>query len=351
MRSSGKEGVTGLNEEKMAENLVSGEISAHRATGAAQRTPRAAHSAPRTAHSAPGAAHSAPRTAHGFRRFRVRAGIAVAAAVISSAAGIAAFPPEVRAAAASSAASYGKAFSASVQADLSTAAKKNGLRKIRGKYYYFRNGKKVRGSWMTIRGYRYYFGKNGAAAVGSRKIGRAWYIFSAKGRLFRPNGVKIVRVNGVRYRVKRNGKAAPGWSAGRTFCFGKNGRILKNSWAPGGKYYLGKNGRKVTGIRVIRSSGNSSKQEKFYVFNSGGALNKEKTAEIQAASVYEAEMTDLYALIGEPIQADYSAGSCYRAPNGDTGGRDGVLKYRNFTVYTYRTSDGSAEYYLGADPA
>ena len=161
---------------------------------------------------------------------------------------------------------------------------------------------------------------------------------------------KTVKVKGIRYRVKKSGKAAPGWDSARTYCFGKNGRILCSSWSPDGKYYLGKNGRKYTGIHVIAGiSGSAQKEGKFYIFGANGKLKQEKTRQIQLVSRYEDEMTALYRWIGSPLRADYASGSCYKAPNGDTGGRDGVLTYSNFTIYTYRTSDGSAEYFLGAE--
>lgn len=271
--------------------------------------------------------------------------LAIAAAALM----ITAWPASAQTKSAAAAGSS-REISAQSSAELSSLAGKSGLKKVGGKYYYFCRGRKVRSTWMKIRGRRYYFGKNGAAAVGSRKIRGSWYIFNAKGQLFQPGKTKTVKVKGIRYRVKKSGKAAPGWDSARTYCFGKNGRILCSSWSSDGKYYLGKNGRKYTGIHVIAgTSGSAQKEGKFYIFGANGKLKQEKTRQIQLVSRYEDEMTALYRWIGSPLRADYASGSCYKAPNGDTGGRDGVLTYSNFTIYTYRTSDGSAEYFLGAE--
>lgn len=271
--------------------------------------------------------------------------LAIAAAALM----ITAWPASAQTKSAAAAGSS-REISAQSSAELSSLAGKSGLKKVGGKYYYFRRGRKVRSTWMKIRSRRYYFGKNGAAAVGSRKIRGSWYIFNAKGQLLEPGKTKTVKVKGIRYRVKKSGKAAPGWDSARTYCFGKNGRILCSSWSPDGKYYLGKNGRKYTGIHVIAGiSGSAQKEGKFYIFGANGKLKQEKTRQIQLVSRYEDEMTALYRWIGSPLRADYASGSCYKAPNGDTGGRDGVLTYSNFTIYTYRTSDGSAEYFLGAE--
>lgn len=57
---------------------------------------------------------------------------------------------------------------ASVAVPVTTqAAVKTQLKKVKGNYYAYENGKKVCSKWRTIKSgktsYRYYFGKNGAA--------------------------------------------------------------------------------------------------------------------------------------------------------------------------------------------
>lgn len=203
------------------------------------------------------------------------------------------------------------------------AAKKNGLVREKGNYRYYKKGKLQKKIWQTIKGKKYYFKKDGNAAVGSLKISGKYYIFNEKGQLVIPSKkakTKVVTVKGVKYQAKAKGLAAKGWSKDK-------------------KYYFSKTGRMLTGIRVMN--------EKFYSFGKNGKYDKDKTKKLRKASAYEKDMTDLYRLIGKPKKSQYSPG-CYR-PNWDTGqGKDGVLTYKNFIVYTYKGSTGK-EICMGVD--
>ena len=44
------------------------------------------------------------------------------------------------------------------------AATKNGFRTVKGKTYYYKNGKKVKG-WLTLNGKKYYFNKSTGVQV------------------------------------------------------------------------------------------------------------------------------------------------------------------------------------------
>lgn len=195
--------------------------------------------------------------------------------------------------------------------------KKNGLVREKGNYRYYKNGKLQKKVWKTIKRKKYYFKKDGNAAAGSCKIGGKYYIFNEKGQLVVPTKkakTKIVAVKGVKYQAKAKGLAAKGWSKDKTYYFSANGRML-------------------TGIQVIG--------EKFYSFGKNGKYDKDKTKKLRKASVYEKDMADLYRLIGKPKKSAYYDG-CYGP------GKDGILTYKNFTVYTHKAPDGK-EIYMGAE--
>lgn len=191
------------------------------------------------------------------------------------------------------------------------AAKKNGLEKENGCYRYYQNGKLIKKSWKTINGRKYYFQKNGNAAVGSCKINKKYYIFNTKGQMYQPSKTKVVSVNGIKYRVNSKGRAVSGWDSKK-------------------KYYYQENGRMAAGIITIKSGYNC----KFYCFNKNGKYNAAKTKKLQKAAQYEKNMKDVYALIGKPKKSYYDVG-CY-SPNG----KDGVLTYDNFIVHTFRYNNG-----------
>lgn len=211
--------------------------------------------------------------------------------------------------------------------------KKNGLKKEKGYYRYYRKGKLQKKKWMTIKRKKYYFKKDGNAAVGSCKIGKKYYIFNAKGQLATTssNKKKIITVNGIKYQVKGKGFAAQGWSKDKIYYFGANGKML-------------------TGIRVFikKNPDGSDGDEVFYCFGRNGKYDKAKTKQLRKAAVYEKDMTDLYRLIGKPRKSVYTGGSCFAVEGLKTGGKDGELTYKNFTVYTYKDPDGK-EVYVGAE--
>lgn len=184
---------------------------------------------------------------------------------------------------------------------------KNGLVKNKNTYYYYQNGKKVKNKWIKIKNKKYYFKSNGQAATGSYKVKGVYYIFKTNGQLYTPSKKSFVTVKAKKYLVSTKGKAVSGWVSGK-------------------KYYCKKNGAMVTGIQAINNT--------FYAFNAKGVQNTVLTKKLQAASNYEQDMTDLYALIGKPISSSYQAG-CYLGS-----GKDGALTYRNFVVYTFRYDDG-----------
>lgn len=88
---------------------------------------------------------------------------------------------------------------------------KKGLVK-EGKYYYYYDskGKKVKEKWKTIGENRYYFGKNGRAVTGGVPLGKYQYVFvfDEKGRLCRPETIRVITVGKKKYYVNPKGHAA-----------------------------------------------------------------------------------------------------------------------------------------------
>lgn len=126
--------------------------------------------------------------------------------------------------------------------------------------------------------------------------------------------ISFEKKNGKTYGVDEDGNTVSGWSGDKT-------------------YYFYKDGRMAAGIVVMK--------EKFYAFGSDGVYNEEKTKKLRRAAKYEAPFKPLEKLIGKPKKAKYYA-SCY----GD--GKDGILTYKGFTVYTFKPNKGE-EIFMGAE--
>lgn len=168
--------------------------------------------------------------------------------------------------------------------DIPAPQLKNGLLKEGSYYRYYTDGKLLKNSWKNIGKKRYYFKANGNAATGSYKIKSVYYVFNAKGQLLKSTKARIVKV-------------------------GKS------------QYYVDKNGKAIKGIDVIG--------DKLYSFKTNGLYDQAKTKKLRAAAKYEKNFSGLKKLIGKPKKAKYYS-SCYGP------GRDGVLTYARFVVYTYR---------------
>lgn len=186
----------------------------------------------------------------------------------------------------------------------------NGLTEVDGVYYYYENGDMVTSRWITAGGYKYYFKKNGSAAVLKCKIGGKYYVFNEKGQLMQPPSKKIVSIKAgsgtKKYYVNPDGTARSGWTDDR-------------------KYYFYEDGEMAAGIILIN--------RKFCCFKADGKYNAARTAKVRKAAKYEKPFTSLKKLIGAPKKSKYYA-SCYGR------GKDGVLSYDNFTVYTYKPDKG-----------
>lgn len=108
-----------------------------------------------------------------------------------------------------------------------SAADQDGLQTTGGKTYYYDNGKMVKNKWVTVKGDTYYFGSNGQAYKGSKKIGKYRYYFDAGCRMVSD---KVVKINGKKYYFMNNGRA-PKRAAmvnGKIWKTDASGRLLKN---------------------------------------------------------------------------------------------------------------------------
>lgn len=186
----------------------------------------------------------------------------------------------------------------------------DGLLYENGYYHYYENGERVTDRWVILDGNTYYFKKNGNAAVSKHKVEGKYYIFNNKGQLIQPVSKKVTSVktnNGVKkYYVMPDGTAINGWTEDH-------------------KYYFYENMEMAKGIIVIK--------KKFYCFNADGKYNNRKTSKIRKAAEYEKPFAGLKKIIGNPGKSRYYA-SCYG------NGKDGVLSYDGFTVYTFKPDKG-----------
>lgn len=115
-----------------------------------------------------------------------------------------------------------------------------------GRYCYYENGKKVRSTWKTVNGKKYYFLSNGWATGHSVCLNGKVYVFNLKGELYRPKKKTIFKSDGYYYYVNPDGTANTGWLIikGKLYrAFAKSGRFATNKTEKGIKF--GKDGAAV----------------------------------------------------------------------------------------------------------
>ncbi len=75
------------------------------------------------------------------------------------------------------------------------ATVKQGLVKVKNKYYYYTKGKKVKNKWVTVKvkgkKQKYYFNKKGVALTGTAAVKNRLYCFDKKGRLNQKKSKKL----------------------------------------------------------------------------------------------------------------------------------------------------------------
>lgn len=116
--------------------------------------------------------------------------------------------------------------------------KATGLKKIKGKWYYFsKKGVRYQKGWQTIKGKKYYFSKkNGEAYTGLKKISGKLYLFAKDGKRY---GSGLITYSGKTYYVK-GGNVQTGWKnlKGSRYCFSDQDGAALTGWQTiGGKEY------------------------------------------------------------------------------------------------------------------
>ena len=150
-----------------------------------------------------------------------------------------------------------------------TLTRASGWIKYNGKWHYFNsNGVRVR-KWLKLNGYTYYLDpKDGCGkSIGFKTIGNYVYYFSKRGRM----QTGWVTVNGKKYWMNSKGVRVTGLTriGGKTYFFGKKTGAMRTGWLKtGGKrYYLSKsNGAAITGWLSIDGG--------RYYFNGNGVMQK-----------------------------------------------------------------------------
>lgn len=199
-----------------------------------------------------------------------------------------------------------------------TKGKTTGLKKEKGAYYYYKNGKMQKSKWIEVGSSRYYFRSNGKAAVAPTRIKGVWYVFAKNGKL-QKGKAGVIKVDGASYRVKKDGSARKGWD--------------------GKKLYLD-NGRMATGVVLY--------EDKLYAFSGKGVVNDSLSKKLRSAAKVDKDAKQLLALLNkvEKPQKIRSEESCYNL-NGMTG-KDVMYVYATCTLSFFKGSDG-VTYYVGAE--
>ncbi len=167
------------------------------------------------------------------------------------------------------------------------ASVKKGLKKEKGSYYYYVNGKQVKKTWKTIKGQKYYFGKNGKA-------------YAAPDRSSQGYKKNIV--------VKKIGKYSYG--------FDSKGCMVKSG------YYNNPD--------KFDSKGNTM----TYYFDKKGRYQAKQSKKIQKAGDYRADAKKLRAILGKPRKTK-KLNSCFEEE-----GDDYRLVYSTVSVTIHRYPDG-----------
>lgn len=165
------------------------------------------------------------------------------------------------------------------------ASGKNGLVTSNGKTYYYSNGKKVVNAFKTVKGSKYYFGKNGAAVTAPVPD---------------PDDFPDVTMNVV---CKKIGKVKR--------CFDQQGHMMKKGIyadLDGNAYY-------VKNWKVVEA----------------------KTKKIQSALGYLADSKSIRSLLGKPAKTDTSTSCLF------DGGTDLTLTYDFVKLYLYQNNAGKEQ--------
>lgn len=150
-----------------------------------------------------------------------------------------------------------------------------------------KNGVRVENKVVTKKGKTYYFGADGKALTGMRKVGRKYYYFSTTTFAMEKN-YKYVAANGSIYYFGSKGYRAKNkfitlTENGRknTYYFGKNGKAYKGWYTiKGKKYYFYRGTGAGAGVRAQNVSLTSA-DGLVSVFNKNGVCTKQYRSDDQ----------------------------------------------------------------------
>lgn len=170
------------------------------------------------------------------------------------------------------------------------AAQKEGLvySKTEGKYYFYKNGKKVKKAWKTVDGNRYYFSKNGDACAAEK-------------------------IPGINYNIcvkKIDGKF---------YGFDNKGRMVKGLYC-------------------------TMERKLHYFSTKTGVYSSSASKKYREAAIYEKDAAAIKKLLGKPKKITKME-SCY-----SSGGMDYILNYKKYELTIFHNDKTGKETVLGIMP-
>lgn len=211
-----------------------------------------------------------------------------------------------------------------------------GLLKENGKIYYYKDGSAVKKSWITVDGYKYYFGKDGVAyAAGSdrnvlvKKIGSSYYGFDKNGHMIAGKFQNVKIKSGsktvtYRYYFTSSGKAY----AGKKTAAGTEILIKKIN---GKQYGFLEYGRMAKGIYF------NAKTNKLCYFNkSNGVYSASQSKKLNNAAKYQQNSAELKKLLGTAKKTEKVTG-CYISASE---GNEYLIYYDNVVLNVARYYSG-----------
>ena len=121
--------------------------------------------------------------------------------------------------------------------------------KKNGKWYYYKNGSRVRG-WVTYKGQTYFMSKSGIMVTGWYKIGNAWYYFAKSGEM----RTGWLNLGSRKYYLSDKGRMKTGWvsSHGKWYYMCSEGYAVRG-WkdVKGETYYFNDQCVMQTGLTKI----------------------------------------------------------------------------------------------------
>lgn len=214
-----------------------------------------------------------------------------------------------------------------------------GLRRLNGKLYYFNSkGAMLKSSWKTVKNRKYYFGKYGFAVTGLKKVGKNYYLFKSDGSLYTNTG--IINYNKKKYLLVK-GKVRLGLQnyKGGLYYFTTKGMHTGWKTIRGTKFYFSPSSGRAYKGRTYTING------KKYRFSSGGQLiitttkpevpSKPETPSTEAPSKPETPSTEAPSKPEIPSTPSTEAPSKPETPSTETPSKPETPSTEKKQKYTY----------------